>query len=71
MGRIDGRRRWRSAGTGRWQEGGKHCNVGRAGRLAGSASCNNSGGGATLNFIIASGQSVSVRINNVNTIASC
>ena len=33
-----------------------------------AASCNTSGGGATLNVTIASGQSVSVRINNANTI---
>ena len=33
-----------------------------------AASCNTSGGGATLNVTIASGQSVSVRINAANTI---
>ena len=33
-----------------------------------AASCNTSGGGTTLNVTIASGQSVSVRINNANTI---
>ena len=33
-----------------------------------AASCSTSGGGTTLNVTIASGQSVSVRINNANTI---
>ena len=33
-----------------------------------AASCNTSGAGTTLNVTIASGQSVSVRINNANTI---
>ncbi len=53
-------------------EGGRH--IDRSGRplalapVAQAASCNTSGGGATLNITIASGQSVNVRINNANTI---
>jgi Ca2+-binding RTX toxin-like protein len=38
------------------------------GPAARAASCNTSGGGATLNITIASGQSVNVRINAANTI---